>query len=96
MSDRIIQTMMITCAMLVTSYVCFMVATIYFAAWQTQAVSSVRNTESAIGNLEANYYQTVNRLSALDPSSLGYVTPVDVEYVAEAAETSTGLSFAGN
>jgi hypothetical protein len=96
MSDRLTPTLGIVCAALVTSYVGLMVTTIFFAAWQTQAVSAVRTTESAIGNLEANYYETVNRLGALNPSTLGYVAPAQVEYVAETVETSSGLSFAGN
>jgi hypothetical protein len=96
MRNHLTSILSIACGVLTTSYVGLMVATIFFAAWQTQAVNSVRTTQSAIGNLEANYYQAVNHLSGLNPASQGYVSPTQVEYVAESVETSTGLSFAGN
>lgn len=96
MSDRLIPVLSLSCGGLVTLYVGLVVTTIFFAAWQTQAVSSVRITESSIGNLEANYYTTVNRVSALDPATMGFVSPAQVEYVAEVTDTSSGLSFARN
>lgn len=96
MSDRFIPVLSFSCATLVVSYVALVVATIFFAAAQTQEMGAVRSTESAIGNLEASYYSTVNQLGSLDPSALGYVQPAQVEYVTEILETSSGLSFAGN
>lgn len=96
MSDRIIPVLSLSCGALVTLYVGLVVTTISFATWQTQAVNSVRVTESSIGNLEANYYTTVNRISALDPATMGFVSPAQVEYVAEVPSTSANLSFNGN
>ncbi len=96
MSDRLVPVLSLSCGALVTLYIGLVVTTIFFAAWQTQAVSSLRLTESAIGNLEANYYTTVNRISALYPTTLGFVSPAQTEYVAEVSDTSSGLSFNGN
>jgi L-lactate permease len=96
MSDRLVPTLGISCALLTASYVSLVVITVFFAAWQSQAVYSVRNTESAIGNLEAKYYTTMNHVTQLNPATLGFVTPATVQYVAEARDASAGLSFNGN
>jgi hypothetical protein len=95
MPNRLIPVLSFSCGTLTLSYVVLMVTTIFFAAWQTQAMGSVRLAESTIGNLEANYYTTINHLSSLDPTALGYVSPGQVEYVT-IAPASTGLSIAGN
>ncbi len=96
MPNRIIPLLGISCGALTTLYVGLVVTTIFFAAWQTNAMSSVRNTESAIGNLESNYYSAINRISSLNPSTLGFVSPARVEYVSKVLDTSTGLSINGN
>jgi hypothetical protein len=96
MSNRLLPILGISCGALTTTYIGLMVLTIFFAASQTQAISSVRNTESSIGNLEVSYYSAVTKVSALNPTTLGYISPAQVEYVAEAPTTSTGLSFNGN
>ena len=96
MPDRLIPMLSISCGALTTLYVVLVVTTVFFAAWQTQAVSSVRATESAIGNLESNYYTSINKISTLNPATLGFVSPNQVEYVTKVQDTSTGLSIAGN
>ena len=96
MSDRLIPTLSISCGALTTTYVVLMVMTIFFASWQTESVSAVRNAESQIGTLEGNYYTAMNEASALSPATLGFVTPVKVEYVSTAVDASAGLTFAGN
>jgi hypothetical protein len=96
MPKRLIPALFLSCGTLTLTYVVLMVTTIFFAAWQTQAMSSVRSSESAIGNLEASYYTSINHLSSLNPTTLGYVSPAQVEYVTKISNTSTGLSFAGN
>ncbi len=95
MSDRLIPILSLSCGTLATSYVGLMIATIFFATWQSGAVSSLRLTESQIGNLESTYYQTMNKATALKPSELGFVSPARVQYVPQAQDASAGLSFAG-
>ena len=70
----------------------FMLRTILLAAWQTSAAGSMRDPEAAIGMLEAQYYQQVDRINAIDPGQLGFVAPKDVQYVA--AAVLPDLSFA--
>jgi hypothetical protein len=96
MSDRIIPALSISCGALTLMYMVLMVMTISFATWQTESVNSVRSAESAIGTLEANYYTAMNHASSLNPATLGYVAPTQVEYVAEATSNSSNLTFAGN
>ncbi|MBA3789022.1 hypothetical protein H0X32_01335 [Patescibacteria group bacterium] len=96
MSDRLIPILSLSCGGLVTLYIGLVVSTVFFATWQTQTVSSVRDTESAIGNLETNYYTTLTRVSAIDPHSVGYVSPSNVKYVVAVRNVSSGLTFAGN
>jgi hypothetical protein len=96
MTARLIPALSLSCGAFGTLYMGLMIATIFFATWQTQAVSSVRDTESAIANLETNYYSTMNRISEINPSTVGFVQPAQVEYVAETKNTSATLTFAGN
>ena len=95
MSDRIIPVLSVSCGMLTTLYVVLVVTTVFFASWQTEAMSSVRVSESQIGTLEANYYTAINKASNLSPATLGFVTPEQVRYVAT-AQTASALTFAGN
>ena len=96
MSDRLIPALSVSCGALTLCYVTMVVTTIFFATWQTEAMSSVRNTESTIGTLEANYYTAMNHASTLSPATLGFVTPTQIKYVAQVTNSSAGLSFAGN
>jgi hypothetical protein len=95
MPDRLIPVLSVACAALTTLYVALVVTTIFFASWQSQAMSNVRITESSIGNLEAKYYDTINQVSQMDPATLGFVTPTDIEYVASARDNAASLTFAG-
>lgn len=95
MSERLIPVLSISCGALTTLYVGLVVTTIFFASWQTEAMSSVRVSESQIGTLEANYYTTINKASNLSPTTLGFVAPEQVTYVAT-AKHSPALTFAGN
>jgi hypothetical protein len=97
MPDRLVPVLGAACGLLALSYVTLMVTTIFFASWQSQAVGSIGLSESTIGNLESQYYSTINSVSSIDPSSLGFVSPTDVEYVAAAsANSNSNLTFAGN
>ena len=92
--DRFIPLLTILCGALGASYVGLVIMTILFATWQTQEVSTMRSTESAISLLESSYYTEVAKLDAVNPSSLGFVTPHDTRYVS--AVTDPNLTFAGN
>jgi len=96
MTDRIIPALSISCGGLAILYVGLVISTIFFATWQTQAVSTITDAQSNIANLESNYYSITNRISQIDPTQVGFVEPSDVQYVAEASNASVGLSFAGN
>ena len=96
MSDRLIPALSVSCGALTVLYVTMVVTTIFFASWQTEAMSSVRNAESRIGTLEANYYSAIDHASSINPSTLGFVAPTHVLYVQTAKNASAGLTFAGN
>jgi hypothetical protein len=96
MSDRIIPVLSISCGALTTIYMSLMVMTICFASYQTAGTSSLRTTEGQIGNLEANYYTALTKISTMNPTTLGFVEPSQVEYVAASQNNSVGLTFAGN
>ncbi len=96
MTDRLIPTLSISCGGLTLLYVGLMISTIFFATWQTQAMSSITDAQSQLATLESNYYAITNRISQINPTQEGFVEPSDVKYVAEANDSSAGLSFAGN
>jgi hypothetical protein len=96
MSDRLIPALSISCGALTLLYVGLVISTVLFAAWQTQAVSLISSTQSQIGTLESNYYSITNRISQINPTQEGFVEPTQVQYVAEARDTSASLTFAGN
>ena len=96
MSDRLIPALSISCGSLTVLYVGLVISTIFFATWQTQAMSSISNAQSNIGTLETNYYTIMSRLSEINPTQAGFVDPSNVQYVAETRDASAGLSFAGN
>jgi hypothetical protein len=93
--NRLIPLLSVSCGLLTFSYIVLVVTTVFFASWQTTAVSSVRDNESKIATLEAQYYSTMNHINSLSPSSMGFVMPKDVQYVAETQSTAANLSFAG-
>lgn len=96
-ADRLVPMLGASCGILAVLYVTLVVTTIFFASWQSQAVSTIRTSESTIGNLESQYYSTINSVSSIDPSSLGFVAPTDVQYVAAASVKDTSnLTLAGN
>jgi hypothetical protein len=96
MTDRLIPALSVSCGALTMLYIGLMISTIFFATWQTQSVSSVHSAESAIANLEMKYYSAMNQISEINPATVGFVQPAQIEYVAEAQDSSAGLTFAGN
>jgi hypothetical protein len=93
MPTRIIPVLSISAGAHVMLYLGLVVTTILFATWQTQALSSIRDSQAAIGLLEAKYYASIGTLDSTNPYSLGFVHPAHVQYVA-AANLPEGLTFA--
>ena len=91
--DRLIPILRAAVIGLIAVYVVLVVTTVYFATWQTQEVSSMSDSQSAIGMLESKYYASVAQINETDPTTLGYVKPKIVTYVSAVQET--GLSYAG-
>ncbi len=95
--DRLIPVLSVSCGVLTVLYVTLVVTTIFFASWQSQAIGTIRTSESTIGNLESQYYSAINSVSSINPTALGFVAPTDVEYVAAASpQDFSNLTFAGN
>ncbi|KND50990.1 MAG: hypothetical protein AB202_01105 [Parcubacteria bacterium C7867-007] len=94
MPTRLIPVLSISAGVLVMVYLGLIVATILFATWQTQALSSIRDAQAAIGTLESKYYVAIGTLDSTNPYSLGFVRPTNVQYVA-GANLPDGLTFAG-
>lgn len=82
MPDRTLSILSYTASSLVVAYLVLMVATVSFAAWRTDLAEAVRDTENAISTLERDYYDTIERVGATDPASLGLVKPRAVTYAA--------------
>jgi hypothetical protein len=94
MSDRLIPFLSLSCGTLTLLYIMLVGFTILFATMQTNAMNSVQLSEGTIGNLEATYYTDMDHASTLDPQSLGYVTPVSVQFVT--ASENSSFAFAKN
>ncbi|KND49698.1 MAG: hypothetical protein AB203_01270 [Parcubacteria bacterium C7867-008] len=94
MPTRFIPVLTVSAGALVMVYLGLIVTTILFATWQTQALSSIRDAQAAIGTLETKYYASISTLDSTNPYSLGFVRPAHVQYVA-AANLPDGLTFAG-
>lgn len=79
--SRIIRHLAIACGAAFAAYVALVLATVYFASYATELAGEIREREAAIVALETEYYDAVGRLTASDPSALGFVTPSAVRYV---------------
>jgi hypothetical protein len=93
MPDRLIPILSLAVGALVTAYVSLVVVTIFYATWQTQLVSSTRQSQAAIADQETQYYDSIARIDQTDPLAAGYVKPKQISYVTAAAVP--GLTFAG-
>jgi len=93
MPTRIIPVLSVSVGALFVVYLGLVVTTVLFATWQTQALSSIRDGQAAIGMLETQYYASIGTLDSTNPYSLGFVRPAHVEYVA-ASDLPDGLTFA--
>jgi len=92
MSDKVIPVLGASTALLVGIYVTLVVTTIYFATWQTQGLSQIREIEGTIASLETEYYDAIARINRTDPGVHGLSEPLAVRYVA--AVQGTNVSFA--
>lgn len=91
MPDRTISVLSIAAGVCACAYVALVIVTVTFAAVQTELALSVRDTESAIGALEAHYYDQVGELAATDPHTMNLAKPVQVSYAVLAAAPSLSL-----
>lgn len=82
MPDRTISILSFALSILVFAYVSLMVVTVTLAAIRTDLASSLRDTENAIALLEADYYESIERIGATDPASYGLGKPASVTYAA--------------
>ncbi|HRH24483.1 MAG TPA: hypothetical protein PK109_02760 [Candidatus Paceibacterota bacterium] len=71
-----------SCALLFAGYIVLVIATVFFATWETELASSASLTESRIAALETEYFDAIATLSETNVASAGYNHPERVEYVA--------------
>lgn len=93
MPSRTIPVLASVAVILFVAYVSLVVATISFAAWQSQSASMIGEREERIADLEALYFEEVKRVTSADPSAYGLARPVAVRYVT--AAPTAAVSFAG-
>jgi hypothetical protein len=74
-------------------YVVLVCSTVIFAGIQTNLARSMQEIKGSIASLETSYYSKITEFSTLDPKSIGFITPKNVEYIS--AISSSGLTFAG-
>ncbi|MBU0749958.1 hypothetical protein KKH15_00380 [Patescibacteria group bacterium] len=92
MPSRTITTLSYFTGALLALYLVLVVATVSFAAWQTELAHSVRETEIAIGELETQYYKAIGRINDMNPLEAGFVAPSRIGYVVDSGPV--GLSRA--
>ena len=82
MPNKTLTYLSISGIVLLVLYVGLIGTAIFFATLRTELSASLRETETRVGALETEYYQALSRLNATDVESIGYVTPVNVAYIA--------------
>lgn len=85
MPDRTISILSFALSILVFAYLSLMVVTVSLAAWRTDLAGAVHETEREIAQLERAYYESVERIGATDPASMGLAKPASVTYAAMVA-----------
>ncbi len=71
-----------SCAAVFAAYIVLVIATVFFATWETELASSAGEAEARISALETEYFDAIARLSETNVASAGYHQPDRVEYVA--------------
>ena len=85
MPNRTVSILSFAFGILVFAYLSLMVVTVSLAAWRTDLAAQVRDAESALANLERDYYDSIERIGATDPASFGLSKPHAVTYAAMVA-----------
>lgn len=93
MPDRTVSFLSVVAGGCVCAYIALVVVTVTFAAMQTQLALDVRDTESAIGQLETKYYSQVRALAATDPHTMQLSVPSSVTYAVRAEAPSLSLRY---
>lgn len=83
MPNRSITILGFSCATVFTAYIGLVIATVFFATWETQLAASAGDAESRIAALETEYYAAIASLNSTNVASAGFGRPARVEYVAE-------------
>ncbi len=91
MSDTTVTLLKYVAAACLCTYIALVIVTVTFAAVQTELALSVRDTESAIGQLETTYYGQVGVLAATSPVSMDLHAPTVVSYAVQATAPSLSL-----
>lgn len=92
MPNRFITFLGFSCGTLFAAYAALLIATIFFASWQTGLAASVGDTEERIAALETEYFSAIAVLNTTDVASAGFHTPSRVGYVAEAGSPTFTLA----
>lgn len=92
MPNRLITYLGFSCGTLFAAYAALLIATIFFATWQTGLAASMRESEARVMALETEYYEAIAQLNATDVSAIGFYTPSKTEYVAEAGSPTFTLA----
>ena len=82
MPNKIIPILGLSCAAVFAGYIVLVIATVFFATWETELASSASLAESRIAALEAEYFDAIAVVSTTNVASAGYHAPERVEYVA--------------
>lgn len=94
MPNKCITILGLSCGAVFAAYVGLVIATIFFASWETQLAASAGDAEARIAALETQYYDGISALNSTNIASAGYTHPAHVEYVAESG--SPTFTFAPN
>lgn len=82
MPPKTIAILSLSCGSLFTAYIALMIATVFFATWQTGLAAAARDAETRIAALETEYFEAIDTLGAADMHAKGLGEPARVQYVA--------------
>ena len=91
MPDRLLPMLRTAFFGLMTLYVALVISTVYFAARETDYRDAIHDTEASIAELEARYFEAVDRITKTDPSTMGLAAPSGKRYAREAPAPSVSL-----
>ncbi len=82
MPPKSIAILSLSCGAVFAAYLALIVATVFFATWQSGLSAAARDSEARIAALETEYFAAIDALQATDLSHVGLHEPTKVEYVA--------------